>query len=121
MSKLLTEKNFKEYLKNTDFGTQLEFFGEQKTEITKQSIYVFELPKLKHDYSIVFTIYMTSQFNANEENNLKYKTYKDGEDICFNGIYHCSNFSQTVSIMKEIKKSVESLAEDCHKITGCTN
>lgn len=121
MSKLLTEKDFKKYLKNTDFGTQLEFFGEQKTEITKQSIYVFELPKLKHNYSIVFTIYMTSQFNANEENNLKYKTYKDGEDIHFNGIYRCSNFSQTVSIMQEIQKAVETLAEDCHKITGCTN
>lgn len=121
MSKPLTEKDFKEYLKNTDFGTQLEFFGEQKTEITKQSIYVFEIPKLKHNYSIVFTIYMTSQFNANEENNLKYKTYKDGEDIYFSGIYYCSNFSQTVSIIKEIKKAVETLAEDCHKITGCTN
>ena len=121
MSKLLTEKDFKEYLKNTDFGTQLEFFGEQKTEITKQSIYVFELLELKHDYSIVFTIYMTSQFNANEENNLKYKTYKNGEDICFNGIYHCSNFAQTVSVMKEIKKAVETLAEDCCRIMGCTN
>ena len=121
MSKLLTEKDFKEYLKNTDFGTQLEFFGEQKTEITKQFIYVFEIPKLKHNYSIVFTIYMTSQFNANEENNLKYNTYKDGEEIGFNGIYRCSNFSQTVSVMKEIKKSVESLAEDCYKIAGCTN
>lgn len=64
---------------------------------------------------------MTLQFNATEENNLKYETYKDGEDICFNGIYHCSNFSQTVSIMKEIKKSVESLAEDCHKIMSRTN
>lgn len=121
MSKLLTEKDFKEYLKNTDFGTQLEFFGEQKTEITKQSIYVFEIPKLRHNYSIVFTIYMTSQFNANEENNLKYETYKDGKDIGFNGIYICSNFSQTVSVMKKIEKSVESLAEDCHKIAGCTN
>lgn len=64
---------------------------------------------------------MTSQFNANEENNLKYITYKDGEEIGFNGIYSCSNFSQTVSVMKEIKKAVETLAEDCHKITGCTN
>lgn len=121
MLKSLIEKDFKEYLKNTDFGEKLEFFSEQKTEITKQSIYVFELPKLKHDYSIVFTIYMTSQFNANEENNLKYKTYKDGEDICFNGIYCCSNFSQTVSVMKKIEKAVESLAEDCHRIIGCTN
>lgn len=120
MSKLLTEKDFKEYLKNTDFGTQLEFFGEQKTEITKQSIYVFEIPKLKHNYSIVFTIYMTSQFNATEENNLKYETYKDGRDIHFNGIYCCSNFSQTVSVMKKIKKAVESLAEDCHRIMNCT-
>lgn len=94
MLKLLTEKDFKKYLKNIDFGTQLEFFGEQKTEITKQSIYVFEFPKLKHNYSIVFTIYMTSQFNANEENNLEYKTYKDGKDIHFNRIYRCSNFSQ---------------------------
>lgn len=118
---MLTEKDFKEYLKNTDFGNKLEFFGEQKTEITKQSIYVFEFPKLKHNYSIVFTIYMTSQFNANEENNLKHKTYKDDEDICFNGIYHCSNFSQTVSIMKEIQKAVESLAEDCYRIMCCTN
>lgn len=121
MLKSLTEKDFKEYLKNTDFGEKLEFFGEQKTEITKQSIYVFEIPKLKHNYSIVFTIYMTSQFNANEENNLKYNTYKDGEEIGFNGIYRCSNFSQTVSVMKKIKKAVESLAEDCYKITGCTN
>lgn len=64
---------------------------------------------------------MTSQFNANEENNLKYKTYKNGEDINFSGIYRCLKFSQTVSIMKEIKKSVESLAEDCHRIMGCTN
>ena len=116
MLKLLTEKDFKEYLENTDFGEKLEFFGEQKTEITKQSIYVFELPKLKHNYSIVFTIYMTSQFNANEENNLKYKTYKDGEDIYFNGIHCCSNFSQTVSIMQEIQKAVETLAEDYHRI-----
>ena len=121
MLKSLTEKDFKEYLKNTDFGEKLEFFGEQKTEITKQSIYVFEIPKLKHNYSIVFTIYMTSQFNANEENNLKYNTYKDGEEIGFNGIYRCSNFSQTVSVMKKIKKAVESLAEDCYKITGSTN
>ena len=64
---------------------------------------------------------MTSQFNANEENNLKYNTYKDGEEIGFNGIDRCSNFSQTVSVMKKIKKAVESLAEDCYKITGCTN
>lgn len=121
MLKLLTEKDFKEYLENTDFGEKLEFFGEQKTEITKQSIYVFELPKLKHNYSIVFTIYMTSQFNANEENNLKYKTYKDGEDIHFNGIYRCSNFSQTISIMQEIQKAVETLAEDYHRIMSRTN
>ena len=121
MSKLLTEKDFKEYLKNTDFGEKLEFFGEQKTEITKQSIYVFEIPKLKHNYSIVFTIYMTSQFNANEENDLKYDTYKDGKEIGFNGIYICSNFSQTVSVMKKIEKAVESLAEDCHKIMSRTN
>lgn len=121
MLKSLTEKDFKKYLKNTDFGTQLEFFGEQKTEITKQSIYVFEIPKLRHNYNIVFTIYMTSQFNANEENNLKYKTYRDNEDINFSGIYRCQKFSQTVSIMKEIKKSVESLAEDCHKIMSRTN
>lgn len=64
---------------------------------------------------------MTSQFNSNEENNLKYKTYKDGKDIHFNGIYRCLKFSQTVSIMKEIQKAVESLAEDCHKIMSCTN
>lgn len=121
MSKLLTEKDFKEYLKNTDFGNKLEFFGEQKTEITKQSIYVFEIPKLRHNYNIVFTIYMMSQFNSNEENNLEYKTYKDGKDIHFNGIYRCSNFSQTVSVMKKIKKAVESLAEDCHKIKSYTN
>lgn len=121
MLKSLTEKDFKEYLKNTDFGKKLEFFVEYKTEITKQSIYVFEIPKLKHNYSIVFTIYMTSQFNANEENNLKYNIYKDGEEIGFNGIYYCSNFSQTVSVMKKTEKAVESLAEDCHKITGCTN
>ena len=120
MLKLLTEKDFKEYLENTDFGEKLEFFGEQKTEITKQSIYVFELPKLKHNYSIVFTIYMTSQFNANEENNLKYKTYKDGEDIHFNGIYRCSNFSQTISIMQEIQKAVETLTEDYHRIMSRT-
>ena len=104
MLSLLTEKDFKKYLNNVDFGEKLEFFGEQKTEITKQSIYVFELPKLKYDYSIIFTIYMTSQFNANEENNLKYETYKDGKDIHFNGIYRCSNFSQTVSVMKKLKK-----------------
>lgn len=120
MLKSLTEKDFKEYLKNTDFGEKLEFFGEQKTEITKQSIYVFELPKLKYNYSIVFTIYMTSQFNATEENNLKYETYKDGEDIHFNGIYRCSNFSQTISIMQEIQKAVETLAEDYHRIMSCT-
>ena len=35
MSNLLTEKDFKEYLNNVDFGEKLEFFGEQKTEITK--------------------------------------------------------------------------------------
>lgn len=35
MLKSLTEKDFKEYLKNTDFSEKLEFFGEQKTEITK--------------------------------------------------------------------------------------
>lgn len=121
MSNLLTEKDFKEYLKNTDFGNKLEFFGEQKTEITKQSIYVFELPKLKHNHSIVFTVYMTSQFNANEENNLEYKTFKDNKEIGFNGIHHCSNFSQTVSVMKEIKKAVETLAEDCYKIMSRIN
>ena len=120
MSNLLTEKDFKEYLKNTDLGMNLEFVSEEKTEIIKQSIYVFELPKLKHNYSIVFTIYMTSQFNANEENNLKYKTYKDGEDIDFSGIYRCLKFSQTVSVMNEIKKAVETLAEDCQRIVGCT-
>ena len=64
---------------------------------------------------------MTSQFNATEENNLEYKTYKDSEDIHFNGIYHCSNFLQTVSIMKEIKKAVETLAEDCHRIVSRVN
>lgn len=121
MLKSLTEKDFKEYLKNTDFGEKLEFFGEQKTEIIKQSIYVFELPKLKYNYSIVFTIYMTSQFNATEENNLKYETYKDGENICFNGIYRCSNFLQTVSVMQEIQKAVETLAEDYHRITSRTD
>ena len=120
MLSLLTEKDFKEYLKNTDFGNKLEFFGEQKTEITKQSIYVFEILKLRHNYNIVFTIYMTSQFNANEENNLEYNTYKDGEEIGFNGIYRCSNFSQTVSVMKKTEKAVESLAEDCHRIMNCT-
>lgn len=93
----------------------------RKQKSQKQSIYVFELPKLKHDYSIVFTIYMTSQFNANEENNLEYKTYKDGKDIHFNGIYRCSNFSQTVSVMKKIEKAVESLAEDCYKIMSRIN
>lgn len=67
MSKLLTEKDFKEYLKNTDFGNKLEFFGEQKTEITKQSIYVFEIPKLRHNYNIVFTIYMMSQFKRRKQ------------------------------------------------------
>lgn len=121
MSKLLTEKDFKEYLKNTDFGNKLEFFGEQKTEITKQSIYTFKLSKLKHNHSIVFTVYMTSQFNANEENNLEYKTFKDNKEIGFNGIHHCSNFSQTVSVMKEIKKAVETLAEDCYKIMSRIN
>lgn len=120
MSNLLTEKDFKEYLKSIDFSKKLELISEEKTEITKQSIYVFELPKLKHNYSIVFTIYMTSQFNANEENNLKYKTYKDGEDIDFSGIYRCLNFSQTVSVMKEIKKAVETLAEDYYRIKSYT-
>lgn len=121
MSKLLTEKDFKEYLKNTDFGENLELISEEKTEITQQFIYAFELPKLKHNHSIVFTIYMTSQFNSNEENNLEYKTYKDGKDIHFNGIYRCSNFSQTVSVMKEIQKAVESLAEDYYRIMSRTN
>lgn len=116
MSNLLTEKDFKEYLKNTDFGENLELISEEKTEITEQSIYIFELPKLKHNHSIVFTIYMTSQFNANEENNLEYKTFKDNKEIGFNGIRHCSNFSQTVSVMKEIQKAVETFAEDCHRI-----
>ncbi len=40
MSNLLTEKDFKEYLKNTDFGENLELIREEKTEITKQSIYI---------------------------------------------------------------------------------
>lgn len=121
MSNLLTEKDFKEYLKNTDFGENLELISEEKTEITQQPIYAFELPKLKHNHSIVFTICMTSQFNANEENNLEYKTFKDNKEIGFNGIHHCSNFSQTVSVMKEIQKAVETLAEDFHRITGCAN
>ena len=64
---------------------------------------------------------MTSQFNANEENNLKYETYKDGENICFNGIHHCLKFSQTLSVMKEIQKAVESFAEDCYKIMSRTD
>lgn len=64
---------------------------------------------------------MTSQFNANEENNLKYKTYKDGKETDFNGLYYCSNFSQTVSVMKKIERAVESLAEDCYKIMSRTN
>lgn len=92
MSKLLTEKDFKKYLNNVDFGEKLEFFGEQKTEITKQSIYTFKLSKLKYNYNIIFTVYMTSQFNANEENNLEYKIFKDDEEIDFSGIYCCSNF-----------------------------
>ena len=120
MLKLLTEKDFKEYLENTDFGEKLEFISEKKTKITKQSIYTFKLSKLKYDHSIIFTIYMTSQFNTNEENNLEYKTFKDNEDICFNGIYRCSNFSQTVSIMQEIQKAVETLAEDYYRIMSCT-
>ena len=120
MLSLLTEKDFKEYLKNTDFGEKLEFISEEKTEITKQSIYAFKLSKLKHNHSIIFTVYMTSQFNANEENNLEYKTFKDNEDINFNGIHRCLKFSQTVSIMKEIKKAVETLAEDYYRITSYT-
>jgi hypothetical protein len=116
MLSLLTEKDFNEYLWNTDFGEKLELISEEKTEITKQSIYTFKLSKLKHNHSIVFTVYMTSQFNANEENNLEYKTFKDNKEIGFNGIRHCSNFSQTVSVMKEIQKAVETLAEDCHRI-----
>lgn len=121
MSNLLTEKDFKEYLKKSDFGENLELISEEKTEIMKQSIYTFKLSQLKYNYSVIFTVYMTSQFNSNEENNLEYKTYKDGKDIGFNGIYQCSNFSQAISVMKKIEKAVESLAEDCHKIMGCTN
>lgn len=121
MSNLLTEKDFEEYLKNADFGKNLELISEEKTEITKQSIYTFKLSQLKYNYSVVFTVYMTSQFNANEENNLEYKTFKDNKEIGFNGIYRCLKFSQTVSIMKEIKKTVETLAEDCHKIMNSTN
>lgn len=121
MPNLLTEKDFKEYLKNTDFGENLELISEEKTEITEQSIYIFELPKLKHNHSIVFTIYMTSQFNANEENNLEYKTFKDNEEIGFNGIHRCLKFSQTLSVMKEIQKAVESFAEDCYKIMSRTD
>lgn len=120
MSNLLTEKDFNEYLGNTDFCEKLELISEEKTEITKQSIYTFKLSKLKRNHSIIFTVYMTSQFNANEENNLEYKTFKDDEEIGFNGIYYCSNFSQTVSVMKKIEKAVESLAEDCHRIMNCT-
>ena len=121
MSNLLTEKDFKEYLKNTDFGENLELINEEKTEITKQSIYTFKLSQLKYNYSIVFTIYMTSQFNANEENNLEYKTFKDNEEIGFNGIHRCLKFSQTLSVMKEIQKAVESFAEDCYKIMSRTD
>ena len=35
MLSLLTEKDFKEYLKNTDFGEKLELISEEKTEIIK--------------------------------------------------------------------------------------
>lgn len=121
MSNLLTEKDFKEYLKKSDFCENLELISEEKTEITKQSIYTFKLSQLKYNYSVIFTVYMTSQFDSNEEDNLEYKTFKDNEEIGFNGIHHCSNFSQTVSVMKEIQKAVETLAEDCHKIMGYTN
>lgn len=121
MLSILTEKDFKEYLKNTDFGEKLEFISEEKTEITKQSIYTFKLSQLKYNYSVIFTVYMASQFNSNEENNLEYKTFKDNEEIGFNGIHHCSNFSQTVSVMKEIQKAVETLAEDCHRIMSRIN
>lgn len=121
MSNLLTEKDFKEYLKKSDFGENSELISEEKTEITKQSIYTFKLSQLKYNYSVIFTVYMTSQFVSNEEDNLEYKTFKDNEEIGFNGIHHCSNFSQTVSVMKEIQKAVETLAEDCHKIMSCTN
>lgn len=121
MSNLLTENDFKEYLKNTDFGEKLEFISEEKTEITKQSIYTFKLSKLKHNCSIIFTIYMTSQFNVNEENNLEYKTFRDDKGIGFNGIYRCLKFSQTISVMKEIQKAAETLAEDYYRIMNCTN
>lgn len=121
MLSLLTEKDFKEYLKNTDFDENLELINEEKTEITKQSIYTFKLSQLKYNYSVIFTVCMLSQFNANEENNLKYKTFKDNEEIGFNGIHRCLKFSQTVSIMKEIKKAVGTLAEDCYKIMSRTN
>lgn len=118
MSNLLTEKDFKEYLKSIDFSEKLELISEEKTEITKQSIYTFKLSQLKYNYNMIFTVYMLSQFNANEENNLEYKIYRDDEEIGFNGIHHCSNFSQTVSVMKEIKKAVETLAEDYHRIVS---
>lgn len=121
MLSLLTEKDFNEYLWNTDFGEKLELISEEKTEITKQSIYTFRLSQLKYNYSIIFTVYMLSQFNANEENNLEYKIYRGDEEVGFNGIHHCSNFSQTVSVMKEIKKAVETLAEDCYKIMSRIN
>ena len=121
MSNLLTEKDFKEYLKKSDFGENLELISEEKTEIMKQSIYTFKLSQLKYNYSVIFTVYMTSQFNSNEENNLEYKTFKDNEEIGFNGIHRCLRFSQTLSMMREIKKAVESLAEDCHKIMSRIN
>lgn len=121
MSNLLTEKDFKEYLKKSGFGENLELISEEKTEITKQSIYTFKLSQLKYNYSIIFTVYMLSQFNANEENNLEYKIYRGDEEVGFNGIHHCSNFSQTVSVMKEIKKAVETLAEDYYKIMSRIN
>lgn len=121
MSNLLTEKDFKEYLKNTDFGENLELISEEKTEITKQSIYTFKLSQLKYNYSVIFTVYMTSQFNSNEENNLEYKTFKDNKEIGFNGIHRCLKFSQTVAVMKEIKKAVGTLAEDYYRIMSRIN
>ena len=105
MSNLLTEKDFKEYLKKSDFGENLELISEEKTEIMKQSIYTFKLSQLKYNYSVIFTVYMTSQFNSNEENNLEYKTFKDNEEIGKAEIESGSNLDNSISKLIALAES----------------
>ena len=41
MLKSLTEKDFKEYLKNTDFGEKLKFFLANRKQKSQNSLFMF--------------------------------------------------------------------------------